>query len=215
MRIISVTPLAIPECKVIRYHSFQDDRGYFTEHYRREEFDRLFKQVLGYPYARFLQANESCSKARVVRGLHFQWSPYVGKLVRTLYGRMVDMMLDIRIGSPTLGKIILYDMPHDPDSGYGEWIWVPPGFAHGNFYPENSAIEYFCTGEYNPATEAGISPFAPDIDWSLAKSGPLKADFEEIFLDGAVLSEKDRNGHTVASWLKDPHASEFAMVKRP
>jgi dTDP-4-dehydrorhamnose 3,5-epimerase len=210
MRVISVTPLPIPECKVIRYQRFGDNRGYFTEHFRQEEFDKLFKGILGLPYARFVQANESRSKPGVVRGLHFQWNPQMGKLVRTLYGRMVDMALDIRPGSPTLGKVVLYDMPHEPDSGYGEWIWIPPGFAHGNFYLADSAIEYFCTGEYNPQAEAGIHPFAPDIDWSLVRHED-KFELDTLVLDGAILSEKDKAGLSLGAWLAKPEAREFAV----
>jgi dTDP-4-dehydrorhamnose 3,5-epimerase len=213
MRVISVKALEFPLVKVISYHRFRDERGYFAEHFRREEFDRLFKKYLNYPGSRFLQANESRSRAGVIRGLHFQWDPYVGKLVRTLYGHMVDIILDIRVGSPTLGKVLLYDMPFDPDCEYGEWLWVPPGFAHGNFYTEDSAIEYFCTGEYNPQSEAGISIFAKDIDWSLVASSSLRAELELIIMDGPIMSEKDKNAHTLASWLSQPQSREFAIGK--
>jgi dTDP-4-dehydrorhamnose 3,5-epimerase len=211
MRIISVTPLELPSCKAIRYHRFQDSRGYFTESWRKGEFDRLFESELGLPGAKFLQANESRSRAGVVRGLHFQWSPRMGKLIRTLSGRMVDIILDVRLGSPDFGKAILYDMPSGPEAEWGEWIWVPPGFAHGNFYPEEAAIEYFCTGEYNPRAEAGISPFAPDLDWSLAEGGPLKAELDALRARGAVMSDKDLNGHTLASWRAAPESGEFSL----
>ncbi|MDR2339277.1 MAG: dTDP-4-dehydrorhamnose 3,5-epimerase family protein [Deltaproteobacteria bacterium] len=214
MRIISVTPLKIPDCKIIRFHRFKDVRGYFTEHFRQEEFDTLFRKTLKYPNARFVQANESRSVANVVRGLHFQWQPHVGKLVRTLYGHMVDMALDIRPGSPTLGKIILYDMPFDPEADHAEWLWIPPGFAHGNFYLADSAIEYFCTGEYNPQAEAGISPFAKDIDWSLADVG-LRAALEGLALDGFILSDKDKDGHTLGSWLAKPESRLFSVGDLP
>ena len=112
----------------------------------------------------------------------------MGKLVRTLSGRMVDMILDIRKGSTTFGKIIAYDMPSEHEADYNEWIWVPPGFAHGNFFTEDSTIEYFCSGEYSPGCEAGISPLAADIDWSLCegslkelpKKSGTKADFQHV-----------------------------------
>ncbi|MDR3155259.1 MAG: dTDP-4-dehydrorhamnose 3,5-epimerase family protein [Deltaproteobacteria bacterium] len=200
MKILSVTPLEIPDVKVIRAARFRDGRGYFTEHFRASDFNELASGPLGAPGARMLQANESWSRRGVIRGLHFQWAPSMGKLVRPLSGRLVDMALDIRRGSPALGKIILYDMPFDQEADWLEWIWLPPGFAHGCLFPCDTAIEYLCTGEYSPLTEAGISPLAPDLDWSLADPA-LKAEFEAILSGGAVLSAKDRAGATLASWL--------------
>ena len=107
-----------------------------------------------------MQANQSLSEKGVMRGMHFQWNPYMGKLVRTISGHMVDMVLDIRIDSPTFGKMIAYDMPASDENDYDEWIWVPPGFAHGNFFSEKTIIEYMCTGQYSPGCEACISPFS-------------------------------------------------------
>ncbi|MDR2405879.1 MAG: dTDP-4-dehydrorhamnose 3,5-epimerase family protein [Deltaproteobacteria bacterium] len=209
MRIISIKALKLEECKVIRFPRFKDQRGYFAEHFQQEEFDKLFKKELNYPYARFLQANESRSRKGVIRGLHFQWDPYMGKLVRTLYGHMVDMVLDIRVGSPTCGKILFYDMPFDAEADYAEWIWVPPGFAHGNFYLEDSAIEYFCTGEYNPRAEAGISPLSKDIDWSYVLEGPLKTPYGNLIREGAIMSDKDRQSHSFKSWMALSKADHF------
>jgi dTDP-4-dehydrorhamnose 3,5-epimerase len=156
----------------------------------------------------FVQCNESYSKKGTVRGLHFQWNPYMGKLVRTVVGRMVDMVLDIRKGSPTFGKIILYDMPSDKQADYSEWIWVPPGFAHGNFFPEDTIIEYFCSGEYSPGCEAGISPLAKDIDWSLCDK-KLKTLYDRIAPATKLITDKDRNGFTVIGWTNDSRSDNF------
>ncbi len=211
MKINSVTSLAIPEVKVIRYQRFADHRGYFTETYRRSDFcghpDLGFLQGID-----FSQCNESHSRAGTVRGLHFQWNPYMGKLVRTLQGRMVDLVLDIRKGSPSFGKAIACDLPHDPSASYGEWIWVPVGFAHGNFFTEESRIEYFCTGEWSPQCEAGISPLAPDIDWSLCDPA-LQREFGALTSAGALLSNKDRDGCTLRSWLADGRSDIFIYGK--
>ena len=205
MVILEVKSLAIPEVKVIRYKRFVDHRGYFTETYRREDFEKELSKHL--PGFKIEQVNESRSKKGVVRGLHLQWNPYMGKLVRTLYGHMVDIVLDLRAGSPTFGKAILYDMPARLDKDYGEWIWVPVGFAHGNFYLEDSAIEYFCTGRYSPGCEAGIYPFAEDIDWSLADEKLVKK-FKA--LEGkAIISEKDKKGLSVGEWKKKEFAEYF------
>ncbi len=204
MKILEIKTLEIPAVKVIRFARFADHRGYFAEHFRKSDLGQLgfLKGV------EFQQSNESYSRPRTVRGLHFQWNPLMGKLVRTLAGRMVDMVLDIRKGSPTVGKIIAYEMPADLHVAYDEWIWVPPGFAHGNYFDRESRIEYFCSGEYNPACEAGISPLAKDIDWSLCDRD-LKRGFDAIVSEGPLLSEKDQQGHTLASWMANPASGQF------
>src|SRR5207249_5665308 len=97
MNILEVKALAFPEIKVIRFGRYHDHRGYFTEHFRRSDLHTspLTPFLKG---VEFVQGNESFSKAGTVRGLHFQWNPYMGKLVRPLQGRMIDLVLDIRKG---------------------------------------------------------------------------------------------------------------------
>ena len=207
MKLLEVKKLKIVGIKVIRLGRFCDHRGYFTEHYRKSDFQNL-KELKFMRGVDFLQGNESYSRKKTVRGLHFQWNPYMGKLVRTLSGRMIDMVLDIRKGSPTFGKILCYDMPADRVADYQEWIWVPPGFAHGNFFTEDSLIEYFCSGEYSPGCEAGISPLAPDIDWSLCET-KLKELFDEIALSTHLITEKDKNGFSVEGWKNDMRSDNF------
>jgi dTDP-4-dehydrorhamnose 3,5-epimerase len=211
VKLIEVKTLAIPEIKVVRFGRFADHRGYFTEHYRKTDFAKhegLASSSLR--DADFVQANESYSRRGTMRGLHFQWNPYVGKLVRTVHGRMIDLVLDIRRGSPTVGKILAYDIPANPEKDFGEWIWVPPGFAHGNFFPEETLIEYLCTGQWNPACEAGISPLSPDIDWSLCDPQLYAMFVEHIKPDHKpLLTDKDRDGFTVAGWLEDPRSEVF------
>lgn len=205
MKILAVQPLAIPDVKVIRFGRFCDHRGYFTEPFRRSDIDSQVPFLQG---VQFLQSNESYSHPKVVRGLHFQWNPFMGKLVRTVAGRMVDLVMDIRQGSPTYGRIIAHDMPASPDCGEAEWIWVPPGFAHGNFFTEPTYIEYYCSGEYSPGCEAGISPLSGDLDWSLCDP-ILKAQFEQLVAMSGVLSDKDRQGLTLTAWGADPRAANF------
>lgn len=207
MEIISVEDLAIGEVKVIKFGRFADDRGYFTETFRKSDF-------FGHPKLQFLkrtefvQVNESFSKKGTVRGLHFQWNPYMGKLVRTITGRMIDLILDIRRDSPTFGKIIACDMPADEAGKTSQWIWVPPGFAHGNFFNQDTLIEYHCTGEYNPLVEAGISPLSADLDWSLCEKA-LKQDFDNVTGGKILISDKDRAGLTVSQWLGDKRSANF------
>ncbi|MBF0553502.1 MAG: dTDP-4-dehydrorhamnose 3,5-epimerase family protein [Nitrospirae bacterium] len=207
MKIIEVKSLTIDSIKVIRFQRFRDNRGYFTETFRNSDF--LSHPELGFikQDKLFSQSNESYSKTGTIRGLHFQWNPYMGKLVRTILGRMVDMVLDIRKGSPYFGKIILYDMSHKQDADYDEWIWVPPGFAHGNFFTEDTKIEYLCTGEYSSNCEACISPLAGDIDWSLCNP-----DLKELFhssIPAATISDKDRNGFSLSAWNTDNKSDIF------
>jgi dTDP-4-dehydrorhamnose 3,5-epimerase len=205
MKILEIKALAIPSVKVIRFARFSDQRGYFTEPYRRSDFLAQAPFLKG---ADFVQFNESFSRPNVVRGMHFQWNPFMGKLVRTVQGRMVDLFLDIRLGSPTFGKAAAYDIPSSSDKDCAEWIWVPPGFAHGNFFTQPSTIEYVCTGEYSPGCEAGISPLAPDIDWSLCDPA-LKAEFDSIVGASPLMTDKDKNGFTLAAWASDDRSRNF------
>ena len=207
MKIIAAKSLAIPEIKVVRFGRFSDQRGYFTEPYRSSDLHE--NPMTDFLHnVTFLQQNESYSVSGVVRGLHFQWNPHMGKFVRTVRGHMIDLVLDIRKGSPTLGKMIAYDIPDSVDADYNEWIWVPPGFAHGNFFTTDSTIEYFCSGEYSPGCEGGISPLAADIDWSMCDP-TLKADFDNLLSDSPLMSDKDRDAITLNDWLADERSEQF------
>jgi dTDP-4-dehydrorhamnose 3,5-epimerase len=211
VKILDVKQLELPEIKAIRFARFGDHRGYFTEHFRDSDF-RTNPLTPFMQDVEFVQANESFSKTGVVRGLHFQWNPYMGKLVRTLHGHMVDIVLDIRKGSPTFGKAIAYDMLSDRSEDFNEWIWVPPGFAHGNMFLEDTSIEYFCSGEYSPGNEAGISPLAEDIDWSLCDEN-LKNVIRETASSTALISDKDKNGLTLSAWESDERSDNFIYVE--
>jgi len=207
MKFLEVRDLPLEGIKVVMFARFRDHRGYFTEHYRKCDFEN-HPQMRFMKGIQFVQANESLSRKGTVRGLHFQWNPYMGKLVRTLSGHMIDVALDIRKGSPTFGKIICYDMPAGRDRDYAEWIWVPPGFAHGNFFTEDSLIEYFCSGEYSQGCEAGISPLASDIDWSLCEPA-LRRLFDEVGRTTDLITDKDKNGFTIAAWTGDERSNNF------
>ncbi len=207
MKVLDVKALAIPEIKVIRFGRFCDHRGYFTEHFRRSDF-QAGPDVPFLNRVEFVQANESFSRAGTIRGLHFQWNPYQGKLIRTLHGRMIDLVLDIRKGSPTFGKIIAYDMPARKNVQWDAWIWVPPGFAHGTLSLEDTLIEYLCSGEYSPGCEAGITPLADDIDWSICDP-ELKEAFSTIVPGTHLITAKDRNGLSVSAWDGDPRCDNF------
>jgi dTDP-4-dehydrorhamnose 3,5-epimerase len=211
VKLLAAKPLEIPELKVISFARFRDERGYFTEHFRRSDLQTnpLTPFMRG---VEFVQANESFSRAGTVRGLHFQWDPYMGKLVRTLRGHMVDLVLDIRLGSPTFGKAIACDMPSRGSEDHDEWIWVPPGFAHGNVFLEDTLIEYLCSGEYSPGNEAGISPFAEDIDWSLCDPS-LRETFHAVASSTRLMTDKDRYGLSVSAWEGDARSGNFTYAE--
>jgi len=205
MKITEIKSLAIPGIKAVRFARFTDHRGYFAESFRKSDFSAQLEFMKG---VEFVQFNESFSRPNVVRGLHFQWNPFMGKLVRTVQGRMVDLFLDIRQGSPSYGKAAAYDMLSSPDRDYAEWIWIPPGFAHGNFFTQETTIEYICSGEYSQGCEAGISPLSADIDWSLCDPS-LKAEFDAIVADTPIITDKDKNGLSMAAWTADERSQQF------
>jgi dTDP-4-dehydrorhamnose 3,5-epimerase len=207
VKILNIRELKLPAVKVITFARFRDHRGYFAEHFRRSDF-RGEAVAAFLPEPEFVQANESFSKAGTIRGLHFQWSPLTGKLVRTVYGHMIDMVLDIRIGSPDFGRIIAHNMPSNRNEDTAEWIWVPPGFAHGNIFSEDTVIEYFCTGEHNPDCEGVIAPLASDLDWSFCDPD-LKDTFDSISAQTELMTEKDKTGLSVAAWKKDPRSANL------
>lgn len=211
MEVTSVKALVVPDIKVIRFRRFLDSRGYFTETFRRSDLDTK-SETSFLAGVQFVQGNESFSRKGTLRGLHFQWNPYMGKLVRTIHGHMVDLVLDIRKGSDTFGRMLAYDMPSHPDDTHGEWIWVPPGFAHGNFFLEDTVIEYMCSGEYSPGCEGAISPLSTDIDRSLFEDA-LKELFDTTVAAGAIISDKDKGGLSVSQWNEDVRSDNFIIGK--
>jgi dTDP-4-dehydrorhamnose 3,5-epimerase-like enzyme len=117
-------------------------------------------------------------------------------------GRLIDLVLDIRKGSPTFGRIIAHELPAHPEADHSQWIWVPPGFAHGMLLVDDTLVEHLCSGEYNPRCEAGISPFSEDIDWSFCEPG-LKATFDRVAATTELVSTKDREAPCVSAWAED------------
>lgn len=204
MKITSIIQQQITGVKLINFDRFMDQRGYFTETYRTSDF--INNELKLFPNG-LMQTNESFSHKNVLRGLHFQWNPNMGKLVRTISGHMVDLVLDLRKGSPTLGKIMAFDMPSKFADSSSSWIWVPEGCAHGNFFLEETFIEYFCSGSYNGECEAGISPFTEDIDWSICDPN-LKNKFFEL-KDSFIATPKDINGLSVNEWLSRKESNNF------
>lgn len=203
MKINGIQDLKITGIKLVTYQHFPDTRGYFTESYNFSEFE----QSGIFDNSKIVQINESFSSKNVIRGLHFQWNPFMGKLVRTVSGHMIDLVLDLRPSSSTFKKILAVDLPFEREKNENTWIWVPPGFAHGNFFTEPSRIEYLCTGEYNKDCETGINPFSEDIDWSICDPITKKM-FDDMRTD-FIISDKDRALGNIDNWHQSVNGSIF------
>ena len=206
MNINNISNLQITGVKQIKFNRFIDQRGYFTETFRASDF--INNELKVFPNG-IMQSNESFSQKNVLRGLHFQWNHNMGKLVRTITGHMIDLILDLRQGSPTQGKIMAFDIPANSSDSTSSWSWVPEGCAHGNYFLEDSYIEYLCSGAYNGECEAGLSPCAEDIDWSICDEG-LKNTFFDL-KDSFIATPKDINGLLVKEWLSRPEANNFTI----
>ena len=149
------TPVGIPGLILIEPRVFEDGRGWFFESYRHDVFSKN-----GIP-DRFLQDNESKSSLGVLRGLHYQVEPHAqAKLVRILEGKVFDVVVDIRPGSPTFGKYFSIIL----EGTKKQMLYVPPGFAHGFCtLDEGTTFFYKVTDFYSPAHECGILWNDPDI----------------------------------------------------
>lgn len=185
-----VQSTTIPEVLIVEHEAFEDERGFFTEVYREDRFAEHAE--MGLP-SRFVQLNHSRSVRGVVRGLHFQWQPPMGKLMRVARGEAFLVAVDIRPGSPTLGQHVSLVVS---DQNRVE-LWAPASFARGFCALSDVVdVEYLTTGTYNPATESGIRWDDPaiGIDWPVSK--PL-------------LSPKDAAAQSLADWLARPEAQGF------
>ena len=160
-----------------------------------------------------MQTNESYSRRNVLRGLHFQWNNPMGKLVRTISGHMIDLILDLRIGSPTQGKIMAFNMPIAAHESNSSWVWVPEGCAHGNFFLEDSYIEYYCSASYNGQCESGVSPFAQDIDWSICEP-KLKNLFFDLKDSGRVIWSCYKSRLGVLNTAPEVEEKENNLIKQ-
>jgi dTDP-4-dehydrorhamnose 3,5-epimerase len=166
---------------------FQDSRGFFMETFREDQF-----KGLGLPY-HFVQDNLSRSVKQVIRGLHFQWDPPMGKLMRVALGEAFLVAIDIRKGSPTLSKWVGVQASAENR----RQVWAPAGFARGFcVLSEAAEIQYKCTGLYNSKAESGIRWDDPQIGIEWPVSEPL-------------LSEKDRKAQTLQEWLARPESDYF------
>ncbi len=151
MRVVSTE---LPGVLIIELHAFHDPRGYFFEIFQEERY-----QQHGIP-ERFVQDNFSSSSQHVLRGLHYQVEHPQGKLVFVMRGHVLDVIVDVRLGSPTFGKAITIELS---DQNLRQ-VYIPPGFAHGFcVLSEWADFVYKCTDYYHPAGERGIRWNDPDL----------------------------------------------------
>lgn len=178
----------IDDVIIVKPEIFKDDRGFFTEIYRADQYKEL-----GLPYE-FVQFNHSGSVKNTVRGLHFQWEPPMGKLMRVIRGSAFLVAVDIRKGSPTLGKHVARILSADGDP---ELIWAPAGFARGfAVLTDYAEIQYLTTGVYNSKAESGILWNDPELGIKWPVSDP-------------ILSKKDAVAQTLTQWLAQGQSSVF------
>jgi dTDP-4-dehydrorhamnose 3,5-epimerase len=178
---------ALGDVVVLVSKPYSDHRGYFVETYREDHFRQL-----GLPSA-FVQDNHSYSKKGVVRGLHFQWEPPMGKLMRVTRGAAFLVAVDLRIGSPTLGKWVGVEATAENK----KQVWAPASFARGFCaLSDDVEVQYKCTGTYNGNAESAIR-------WDDSEIGI------EWPIRDVIMSDKDRNAQTLAEWLDSPNARHF------
>lgn len=175
---MNVIQTDIPGVVIIEPKIFGDERGYFFESWSQKEFDEKVRPI------RFVQDNESKSHYGVLRGLHFQKGKFAqSKLVRVVKGKVLDVAVDIRRGSPTFGKHVKVELSEENHRQF----FIPRGFAHGFVVLSEEAIfQYKCDNLYAPQEEGAIAWNDPSliIDWMIPVSD-------------IVLSEKDKRHPTL------------------
>lgn len=170
---INVIETEIPGVVIIEPKVFGDERGYFFESWSQKDFDGQVRPI------KFVQDNESKSCYGVLRGLHFQKGKYSqSKLVRVVKGRVLDVAVDIRKGSPTFGKHVAVELTAENHRQF----FIPRGFAHGFVVLSDEAVfQYKCDNLYAPQEEGALTWDDPEIgiDWGVPK-------------DKLILSAKDK-----------------------
>jgi len=179
----------IDDVLIIKPSVFEDDRGFFFEVYRKDIFNDLGLNV------EFVQDNHSRSVYGTIRGLHFQWDPLMGKLMRVTRGKAFLVAVDMRRKSKTIGEWFGIEISENDKTQ----IWAPAGFARG-FCALSDIVEiqYKCTGIYNSNCESGILWNDPKvgINWPL---------------DNPILSEKDKVAQTLDEWLEKKESNNFLI----
>lgn len=158
---MEVIETAIPGVVILKPRVFEDSRGYFFESWSKREFDEKVRPV------KFVQDNESKSCYGVVRGLHFQkGADAQSKLIRCVRGKVRDVAVDVRVGSPTFGKSVVVEISEENKLQF----FIPRGFAHGfSVLSPEAVFQYRCDNFYAPQSEGAIAWDDPalGIDWGV------------------------------------------------
>ena len=177
------------EIVIVMPEVFGDERGFFTETYREDQF-----RELGLP-THFVQDNHSRSKKGVLRGLHLQYEPPMGKIMRVTYGAAFHVAVDLRKGSPTFGKWWGTEL----SAANKKQMWAPASFARGFCVLSDWAeVQYKTTGLYNGSTDVAIRFDDPDIGIQWPISDPQ-------------ISERDGNAISLKQWLDRPESDLLKM----
>ena len=167
---MNVLDTPLPGLVLLEPRVFGDARGYFFESYSERDCPGLPEGI------RFVQDNESKSRYGVVRGLHFQKAPHAqAKLVRVVSGRVLDVAVDIRPGSPTFGQSFCVELSGDNHLQ----LFIPKGFAHGfSVLSDEVVFQYKCDEYYHPESEGAIAWDDPDlaIDWRIPAADVIVSD---------------------------------------
>ena len=171
---ITVVQTALNGLVVLKPRIFEDARGYFFESFSKRDLEELVGPV------DFVQDNESLSSYGVVRGLHFQKPPFTqAKLVRCTRGRVLDVAVDIRRGSPTFGEHFAVELSEENHLQF----FIPKGFAHGfSVLSETAVFQYKCDEFYHPEADAGVLLTDPalGIDWKIAPEQMILSDKDKM-----------------------------------
>jgi dTDP-4-dehydrorhamnose 3,5-epimerase len=151
---------------------FRDDRGYFFEYFRKDVFKDFNLNL------EFVQSNESLSAKNVLRGMHFQNPPFEqGKLIRVVKGAVLDVVVDIRLGSATYGKWFSYELTEDNKT----ILWIPPGFAHGFLtLADHTIFQYECTHYYQKDSEGSLRWNDPTLNIAWKINDPIISDKDKV-----------------------------------
>jgi dTDP-4-dehydrorhamnose 3,5-epimerase len=171
-----ITQTAIPGPLIIEPKVFGDSRGFFTELFQAQRYAESGMR------RQFVQDNLSRSIKGTLRGLHFQSPKPQGKLITILRGRVLDVAVDIRVGSPTFAQHVMVELNDENRRQF----WIPPGFAHG-FIVQSDVADFFykCDEVYAPEHEHALLWNDPQLGIKWGNDAP-------------VLSARDKGGHTLA-----------------
>jgi dTDP-4-dehydrorhamnose 3,5-epimerase len=176
-------PTPLEGVLIVEIKYFRDERGFFIEAYHQQRFAEVGITET------FVQDNHSRSRAGVLRGLHYQdMTAPMGKLVRCTQGAIFDVAVDLRVGSPTLGKWFGLELTAENM----KQLWVPPGFAHGFVtLSESAEVHYKCSGFFTPSSEGGLAWNDSDVRVAWPVADP-------------ILSQRDQNAPRLRQYLEKP-----------